>query len=593
MQQIKTLGQTIADLRKRRFLFRALLFILPIMVFSLAITGFILSWTSYLSFRQTIRQDYTSMIKSSAGEIRAFLGSAKTGIESLAWVLAATKVDAWQQEMALTAFHHIATQFVSLALIPREGQESIAVGQRLHNAEFQELDVYREAVAGRLATSRVMVTKEHIPCIYLAAPVMRLGRVSQVLVAELNLKAVWDVLEGIHIGETGMVYLLDDTGRLVGHREIDRVIKALPGVPPEILQRLENTRDTSVEWSEKRPDGSWYCLGYNIPGVDWYIVLSQKEREIYGYLYENFWLALAITLLICFITGLLTWFRVRRFLQPVQTLHREVQRFGRGELDERVHVDSEDEIGELGTAFNEMADSLKQFIARELETARELAQARNLATLGAASSKVTHEVGNLLNNMGATLLILKSDPLSAGSRKAVEIMERDAVRVRTFIHNFLQFAKKPELTLQRASLEGTLRELLYVSRAHAESKGIELHLDWPADLPPVPVDLGLIHQVFNNLLKNAIEAMDGGGRLDITGSVAGDYLEVRIADSGPGMNPEVKDRIFDPFFTTKGKQGTGLGLAICKTIVEAHRGTIACESEPGCGTAFILNLPVK
>jgi signal transduction histidine kinase len=578
---------------RKRLLFRALLFVLPIMVLSLAVTGFILSWTSYQSFRQTIRQDYTSMIKSSAGEIRAFLGSAKTGIEGLAGVLAATKVDAWQQEMALTAFHHIATQFVSLALEPHEGQEPIAVGQRLGDAEIEQLEVHREAVAGRLATSRVMVTKEHIPYIYLATPVMRLGRVSQVLVAELNLKAVWDVLEGIHIGETGMVYLLDDTGRLVGHREIDRVIKALPGVPSEILQRLQEPPGTLVEWSERRPDGSWYCLGYDIPGVGWFIVLSQKEREIYGYLYENFWLALAITLFMCFITGLLTWSRVRRFLRPVQTLHREVQKFGRGELDQRVPIESEDEIGELGTAFNEMADSLKQFIARELETARELAQARNLATLGAASSKVTHEVGNLLNNLGATLLILKSDPLSAGSKKAVEIMERDAVRVRTFIQNFLQFAKKPELTLQRASLEGTLRELLYVSQARAESKGIEVHLDWPADLPPVPVDLGLIHQVFNNLLKNAIEAMDGGGRLDIAARVDRDCLEVRIADSGPGISPEVKERIFDPFFTTKGKQGTGLGLAIGKTIVEAHRGTIACESEPGCGTAFILSLPLK
>ena len=590
---MRVLGRTTANLHKRRLLFRALLFVLPIMVLALAVTGLILSWTSYRSFKQTIRQDYTNMIKSSAGEIRAFLGSTRTGIESLAWVLAATKMDAWQQEMALTAFHHIATRFVFVALIPRDRQDPVAVGQRLGEAELGQLDVCREASAGRLATSRVMVTREHIPYIYLAAPVMRLGRVSQVLLAELNLKAIWDVLEGIHIGQTGIVYLLDEAGRLVGHREIDRVIKALPGAPSEILQRLEGATDTPVEWSEQRPDGNYYCLGYRIPGVEWFIVLSQREREIYGYLYENFWLALAVTLFICAIAGLLTWFRVRRFLQPVQTLHREVQRFGHGELDHRVPIESEDEIGELAMAFNDMADSLKQFVERELETARVLAQARNLATLGAASSKVTHEVGNLLNNIGAALHILKGEQLGTGSRKAFEIIEKDAVRVRTFIQNFLQFAKKPELKLQQASLEGTLRELLYVYRAQAESKGIELQLNWPADLPEVAVDLGLIHQVFNNLIKNALEAMEGRGRLDITGSVAEDCLEVRIADTGPGMSPEVKDRIFDPFFTTKGKQGTGLGLAICKTIVEAHRGTIACESEPGAGTVFTLKLPVR
>ena len=576
---------------QKRLLFQALLFILPIVVLSLAVTGLILSWTSYRSFRQTIRQDYTSIIKSSASEIRAFVQSSRTGIESLAWVLAATRVDAWQQQMALTAFHHIADQFVTLTLLSQDGQEPVAVGQRLGAEALDQLDVYREAAAGRLATSDVMVTRERLPYIYLAAPVMRLGRVSQVLVAELNLKAIWDVLEGINIGETGMVYLLDQTGELIGHREIDRVVKAEQGVPPSVVQQLLESPDDLVEWAEKRLDGSWFCLAYNIPGVDWIIVLSQREREIYGYLYENFWLALGITLLISAITALLTWSRIRSFLQPVQTLHREVQRFGRGELDQRVVIESEDEIGELGKAFNDMADSLKQFVDRELQTARELAQARNLATLGAASSKVTHEVGNLLNNIGATLLMLKSDQLNAGSKKAVEIMEKDAVRVRTFIQNFLQFAKKPELNLQRASLEGTLRELLYVYQAQAESKGVELHLHWPADLPQVAVDLGLIHQVFNNLIKNAIEAMTGGGRVDITGRIVGDSLEVCIADTGPGIGAEAKERIFDPFFTTKGKQGTGLGLSIGKTIIEAHRGTISCDSEPGRGTVFVLSLP--
>jgi len=268
-----------------------------------------------------------------------------------------------------------------------------------------------------------------------------------------------------------------------------------------------------------------------------------------------------------------------------------VQRFGRGELEQRVTIATQDEIGELGTAFNDMADSLKQLVEREVESARELAQARNLATLGAASSKVTHEVGNLLNNMAATLYILKNDQLSAGSRKAVEIMEKDAVRVRTFIQNFLQFAKKPELNLQRASLEGTLRELLYVMRAQAESRGITLNLDWPAELPPVAVDLGLIHQVFTNILKNALEAMADGDRIDVSGRMTDGFLEIRIADTGPGMTPETKERIFDPFFTTKGKQGTGLGLAIGKTIVEAHRGSITCDSEPGRGTVFVVSLP--
>lgn len=69
--------------------------------------------------------------------------------------------------------------------------------------------------------------------------------------------------------------------------------------------------------------------------------------------------------------------------------------------------------------------------------------------------------------------------------------------------------------------------------------------------------------------------------------------QVIVEDTGPGIEPEVLSSIFDPFFTTKGKRGTGLGLAICKTIMEAHRGTMECESKPGAGTTFILRMPVQ
>lgn len=586
-------GQTIGSLRKSRLLYKVLRFILPLLVLTIAITGLVLSRTSYLSFRETVRQGYTNVLKSSAGEIRAFLENAQKDIEGLTRMLAATKVDRWQQEMALTAFHHIATEFASLALIPRDGEDLVSVGQRLNEAQPEQFEVFQKALGGKTATSGVMVTRERIPYIQIAAPVLRLGQVSQVLLAELNLKAIWDVLEGIQIGKTGMVYILDESGRLIGHREIDRVINALPGVPPGVLERLRESPDAPVEWSEQREGMTYYCLGYNVPHAEWFIVLSQRQSEIYEYLYQNFWLALAITLLVCLVAVVLAWSRVRHFLLPVETLHHQVGQYGRGELDQRFAITSQDEIGELGTAFNEMADSLKQFINREVETARELAHARNLATIGATSSKVAHEVGNLLNNMGFTLNALKGETLGPATKTAVEILEKDAGRVRAFIRNFLQFAKKPELNLQRVSLEGTLRELLYVFRPQAESKGIHLHLEWPSGLPQINVDQRLIHQVINNLLKNSLDAAPPEGRIDITGNIAGDALQVTIADTGPGISPEIKERIFEPFFTTKGKQGTGLGLAICRTIMDAHQGTITCESESAQGTTFVLRLPLR
>ncbi len=592
MLAIRRVRQTLNDLKRGRVLGKVLLFILPLLVSAIALTGLVLSWTSYLSFRETVRQDYANMVKSSAGEIRAFLNKAQTELESLAGVLAATKVDRWQQEMALTAFHQVATEFVWLALMPLDGESPVAVGQNVSETLPDQLEVYREALAGRMATSGVNVTKDNVPYIFISTPVFRLGRVNQVLLAELNLKAVWDVLEGIEIGESGMIYILDATGKLIGHRDMDLVINTRPNVPPEILEKLNEPPDAPIEWSEKREDGAYYCVGYYLPRVGWFIVLSQREHEIYDYLYQNFWLALAITLLASLVAVVLSWARIRKFLLPVEMLHGQVQRYGRGELDERATITSEDEIGELGKAFNEMADSLERYVRREVESAVELAHARNLATLGAASSKVTHEVGNLLNVMGFALSRLKKDALSPDSAQTIALMEKDAGRVKAFIQDFLQFARKPELSLDRAPLEPMLRELTYGFREQAKSKGIELHLEWPPGLPEVLMEQRLMRQVFNNLLKNSIEATDEHGRIVITGSVVGDRLQVAVADTGPGISPDIRDKIFEPFFTTKGKQGTGLGLAICKTITEAHRGTILCESEPGKGAMFLIRLPI-
>jgi signal transduction histidine kinase len=228
-----------------------------------------------------------------------------------------------------------------------------------------------------------------------------------------------------------------------------------------------------------------------------------------------------------------------------------------------------------------------------VEIARELAHARNLAVLGSTSSKVTHEVGNLLNNVGLTLSTLKSEALSQKGEKTLEILEQESLRVREFINNFLQFAKKPELRLGKISIDAIIREILFVHQPEAEKRGIHLDFNWPSDVPPINADARLIYQVINNLLKNSLEAMADPGKIRIEGTVEGEQLLITIEDTGPGIGPDILEQVFDPFFTTKGKRGTGLGLAIVRTILEAHRGTIECRSELGKGTSFILRLPLQ
>lgn len=577
---------------KTKIIYKFLLFVLPLVIISIVLTSLILTWTSHNYALKTINQDYENIVKSCAGQIRLYMENGRKSLDSLALVISAAKLDQWQKQISLTAFAHTSPQFISVSLIPRVGNEIQAAGTERTHPSGHEREILARAFAGQSAVSPVLMTREGLPYLCMAVPVKELGQTGEVLWAELNLKSVWDILEGIRIGQTGQVYIMDRSGRLIGHREIDRVIKNSPGIDRAIMRKISQA-DTPTKWVENEGDQRLYCVGYHIGGLDWIVVLSQTYKEIYTYVYENVRWAVFITCFICLAAIVLGLNRMRRFLLPIHDLHRQVKRISQGDLDKKVSVDAEDEIGDLSASFNQMTDSLKNYIKREIETAKELVHAKNLAILGSASSKVTHEVGNMLNNIGLVISILREEASSPRGKKALEILEKDSVRVKSFIQDFLQFAKKPELHLVASPVDDIIREVFFVYSAEAERRGIALEFEWPTDIPGVKIDYRQIYQVFNNMIKNSLESISNSGKIRIDGSISGDNLRINITDSGSGIDPGTVERMFEPFFTTKGKAGTGLGLCIVKSIIEAHRGRIECRSEPEKGTVFTIYLPVR
>ena len=576
---------------KTKILYKFLLFVLPLIILSIVITSLILTWTSYGYFHKTINQDYKNIIKSSAGEIGLFMEHAHRGLETLSLAMAATKLDPWQKQMALAAFNHKNSEFMSVSLISAQGKTIASTRWESQDFASGPMALFKKALSGQTSVSGVLLTRDRLPFVHIAVPVVMLGQVREILWGELNLKSVWDVLEGITIGRTGHVCIMDLSGRYIAHREIDRVVSAPPTKKPNILKEVRAS-DIPVRWIEQKNGTRFFCLGSYVSGFDWVIVLHQPMPEIYAYLYRNIYRAVLITGIVCLISLVLGWWYVNRFMAPIHTLHQQVQRIGQGDLEQKVSIDSKDEIGDLGLAFNDMTDSLKEHIRREVENAKELVHAKNLAVLGTTSGKVTHEVGNLLNNVGMILTLLKGEPLSQKGSKALEVLDKESARVREFIHNFLQFAKMPELRMTKIALDPIIKEVLAVHEPEAEKRQIRFQLNWPPDLPEINADPRLFYQVMNNLINNSMEAMSDSGMIRITGKLREAYLCVALEDTGSGIAPEVLEQMFDPFFTTKGKKGTGLGMSIVKTIVTAHRGTVECQSDPDKGTTVILRFPL-
>jgi signal transduction histidine kinase len=237
---------------------------------------------------------------------------------------------------------------------------------------------------------------------------------------------------------------------------------------------------------------------------------------------------------------------------------------------------------------------------RRLE--RQLSQAERLATLGQMVAGISHEIRNPLGIIGSTAELLCQKTEETDPRKQLgKIIVEEAARLNAIVTDFLDFARPTEPRLVDCRVDEVLERNLAFLQVEIDRRGIRVERDFGGNGTSVQADADLLYRAFLNVLMNAIEALDEGGTIHVTtrghDGQKGD-LEVIIADTGPGISEEVKEKIFEPFFTTRVK-GTGLGLSIVRNIVESHGGSIRIESPPGegdlageaGGTAVIISLP--
>ncbi|MBR0055995.1 MAG: PAS domain-containing protein [Kiritimatiellae bacterium] len=213
------------------------------------------------------------------------------------------------------------------------------------------------------------------------------------------------------------------------------------------------------------------------------------------------------------------------------------------------------------------------------------------------AASVAHEIGNPLNAIGIHLQLLEREVRNLdGDRRdslgeLVGVARAEVKRLDTIITQFLQALRHTAPTLEPGDAVALIGETLAAMRLEIENRRIEVKVTAPEKAPPVPLDPGQIKQVFYNIVKNAMEAMPDGGRLDISVSSGDAFLRIDFADNGVGIPEDALGRIFDAYHTTKAK-GTGLGLMIVKRIVEAHGGQIEVSSRQGQGTRFRILLPL-
>jgi signal transduction histidine kinase len=324
-------------------------------------------------------------------------------------------------------------------------------------------------------------------------------------------------------------------------------------------------------------------------------MLARLRREGALFAGAGFLLALALSL----------WLS-RRVTRPLEELAAGARAVSAGQWETRVRVHSRDEVGQLAEDFNRMTAQLAEQRDR-------LVQSERVAAWRELARRLAHELKNPLfplqitveNLQRARALAAEGSSAQAATQATAQFEEvfeestttllAELANLKTIIGRFSDFARMPPPEMQRVEVNELVKESVRLFDAQFAANPeapirATLALDDAAG--SIDADPELLRRALRNLLLNAIDAMPEGGEIQVASRREDESVLLSVTDTGTGIAPEEAARLFTPYYTTR-RHGTGLGLAIVQSVVADHKGRIRVSSEPGAGTTFILELPLK
>ncbi len=247
----------------------------------------------------------------------------------------------------------------------------------------------------------------------------------------------------------------------------------------------------------------------------------------------------------------------------------------------------------LETALRNTVEELREANKNIRRNQERLIALEKLSAIGEMSARVAHEIRTPLVTIGGFAnTLLREIPPESPAHRYLEIIREEVRRLEAIVSEILEYVRPIRTDLEPCELNVVLRAALKPFEEAAEARSVEVVWRLTEGLPSVPANRYQIHQVFSNLLQNAVQSMQAGGVLTIATAAGTNHVRVSIVDTGHGIAERDQNKVFRPFFTTK-PTGSGLGLAIASQIVAQHNGTITFESAEGRGTTFDVRLPLE
>jgi signal transduction histidine kinase len=410
------------------------------------------------------------------------------------------------------------------------------------------------------------------------------------LVGRLNLEELWRMVDRIRVGDRGYALVVTGAGQLLAHGDPaakSRVARGDDLQDHPLVSRITGDTTNAETAFEEYSDDRGPVLGVaaRVAPLDWTVIVEQPRVEAFAIPIRLQWqlgIAIAVALMAMLGIGYVWGFR---FIGPILALTRGTRALAEGKLDERVKVETKDEIGQLGLAFNNMADKL-------VELQEDVRKKERQALFGRISIGLVHDLSHPIQNIGNSckLIVKMFDDLEY-RENFKRTVERELAQVKRVLDDLRNIARPLPLDRFPLDLNKTITDLVESVQTTAEVAGLTVETEMVFGQLYVEGDLFALNRVYRNLIINALQATPPRGRVIVRTNRDGESALVEVADTGCGIPKERLDTIFDDFVTTK-RRGLGLGLAISKKIVEQLGGTISVASEVGVGTTFTIRFPL-
>lgn len=457
---------------------------------------------------------------------------------------------------------------------------------------YRSRQFVREALTGKRYQSDVRLYDDALPVVDLAEPVRYYNEISGVLVAAVNLKEMWELVQQSAIGEHGQAFVFDKTGRFIAHSEPKLVYLKERFFEESILNDVQLGLSSQKIYDNH--NGIKMIASYvSLPKLQWGVVIQQPVDEAFDVAQKMRMQTLTFVGISILLSSLIAFVYTRWIVTPVRKLVSGMEKFSTEDLEYRIPSIGNDEISMLAERFNEMAEKLILFQEK-------LKKSERLEILNKMASVFSHEIKNPLNAMVVNMRVIdrelvKPQPKIEKLRHYLEIVGSEVKRVDDLVNNFLKLGRPPKLEMALTKIEKVIDELILSQQAEALESGIRINRRYSQENLELFIDSAKIKQALLNIMINAIQAMPGGGSLTIeldcnAKDKQGRWVVIRFRDTGKGIPKNKLFRIFDFYYSTK-LNGTGLGLSVAQQIIEEHGGRIEVESKEGSGSIFSILLP--